>query len=115
MRIHDGQGTHILLGSSELDNSLLDGATSNESIDGDLFRLTDSMCSVHSLGVVRGIPVVVICQGVSYWPYEDFSAEGSQKTTVSAAVKLIPRPPARVLRQKMKISGLQSVSNCLNQ
>ena len=29
-----------------------------------------------------------------------------QKITVSAAVKLIPNPPARVERQKTKISGL---------
>jgi hypothetical protein len=39
---------------------------------------------------------------------EEVVGEGNdvQKITVSAAVKLIPNPPALVERQKTKISGL---------
>jgi hypothetical protein len=87
------------------------------------------MSSIHSLSIVRGIPIVIIYLSASFlhgfvdWKRRNGKRPRSrkvgvgewerrkkgddvQKITVSAAVKLIPNPPARVERQKTNISGL---------
>ena len=108
--------THLLLLSSELNDPLVDGSLRDESVDRDLSRLTQSMSSIHRLSVVTRVPIVVVWgrrrrKVVSFQCFggreERRDEKGSQKMTVSAAVKLIPNPPARVERQKTKISGLE--------
>lgn len=85
----------------------------NQTVHRDLLGLSNTMSPIHRLSIVRGVPVVVICRSDKLHRTSNVSTKEKtggdvnlQKITVSAAVRLIPSPPARVLRQNTKISGL---------
>jgi len=114
-----------------------EGDSRNQSIYSNLLSLPNSMSSIHSLSIVRRVPIVVIYSSALLWVHHiepemlrvyhieheniekgrwrvdrrrnrrrEGNRDDVQKITVSAAVKLIPNPPALVERQKTKISGL---------
>lgn len=96
-----------------MDSSLVTRHSRNQPVHRDLLGLAHTMRSVHRLRVVARVPIVVVCAGASACVRDATlnslpESLDSQKITVSAAVRLIPRPPALVDRQKTKISGLHN-------
>lgn len=103
----------LLLGP--LQDPLLDGALADEAVDGDLLGLTQPVGPVHGLLVHRGVPVAVVEDDLEGKAQRGQRAaadgDGPRRflppLTVSAAVRLMPSPPARVLSRKTKMSVLQ--------
>lgn len=52
--------THLAFFSGPLQNPLLDGSFANQSVDGHLFCLAQSMSPIHGLLIDSGIPVRVV-------------------------------------------------------
>lgn len=52
--------SYLALFACPLQNSLLDGALANESVNGHLFRLAQTMRSIHGLLVDSGIPIRIV-------------------------------------------------------
>ena len=68
------------------------------------------MSSVHSLLVNSWVPITVIENNLKATTInlgKKLKKAIGQLSTVSAAVKLIPRPPARVLKRNTNISDLK--------
>lgn len=88
-----------------------------------LLGLSQTMGPIHGLLVNGRIPVAIVENDLK--GYENTSKYGTRElhlrhnpSTVSAAVRLMPRPPARVLKRKTKISDLgreriKAHANCL--
>ena len=51
---------HIFLHAGELNDAFIDRALRNEAVNGDLTGLTQTMCTVHGLGVVRRVPIMIV-------------------------------------------------------
>ncbi len=74
-----------------------------EAEDKDLLGLPYPMCSVHRLQVCLRVPDQTISSAHSSngtVPHQSLS----KSTTMSAVTRLIPRPPARVVRRKTNFS-----------
>lgn len=106
----------LLLGP--LQDPLLDGALTDEAVDGHLLGLAQPVSPVHGLLVHGGVPIAVIKDDLEQRHNATFirlltSAAGVlaellfQPLTVSAAVRLMPSPPALVLSRKTKMSVLE--------
>ena len=54
------KATYVFLDSGHLNDTLIYGAFSDETIDGDLARLSQTVSTVHGLRVIGGVPVVII-------------------------------------------------------
>ena len=52
--------TYIFFDTSKLDDSFVNRALGDESIHSDLASLSQSMRTIHGLGIVRWVPVVII-------------------------------------------------------
>lgn len=50
----------IFLGSGQFKDTFFNRTSCNKSIYRDLLGLANTMCPIHSLGVVRGIPIMVV-------------------------------------------------------
>lgn len=102
----------LLLGP--LQDPLLDGALTDEAVDGDLFGLAQPVGPVHGLLVHRGVPVAVVKDDLEPKTQRRQRAllmcwlsSFCRPLTVSAAVRLMPSPPALVLSRKTKMSVLE--------
>lgn len=104
----------LLLGP--LQDPLLDGSLADEAVDCDLLGLAQPVSPVHGLLVHRGVPVAVVEDDLeerrqkSSYLNSEFQSDSLltvKRLTVSAAVRLMPRPPALVLSRKTKMSVLQ--------
>ena len=67
-----GGVTYIFLYSGQLNDTLVDRALRDQSVDGDLARLTQTVGTVHCLRVVGRVPVMVV---------EDDGVRGSEVDT----------------------------------
>lgn len=54
------QGTHILLDSRELDDTLVNGPLRDQAVDCHLTGLSETVSTIHSLSIVRRIPIVIV-------------------------------------------------------
>jgi hypothetical protein len=95
-----------------MNSSLVTHHSRNKPVHRDLLGLAHTVRSIHRLRVVARVPIVVVCAAASARVRDATlcslpGLRNSQKMTVSAAVRLIPRPPALVDRQNTKMSGLQ--------
>lgn len=54
------QSTYILLHTRKLNDAFIDHALGNETIDGHLASLTQTVCTVHGLGIIGRVPVMVV-------------------------------------------------------
>lgn len=52
--------TYVFLDTRQLHNSLVDGALRDQTIDGNLTGLTQTMSTIHCLSVIGGVPIVII-------------------------------------------------------
>jgi len=90
---------------STLEHTLFDAVLSDEAEDINLLRLADAMSAIHCLQISLRIPRMQE-RSVSYQAILllDMYQSLSYSTTISAVVKLIPSPPARVVSKKMNFS-----------
>lgn len=54
------QNTDILLDSSKLDDTLVNGSFRDQAVDCHLSSLSETVSTIHGLSVVRRVPIVVV-------------------------------------------------------
>ena len=55
-----GEITRLFLDARKLDDAFVDCALSDESVNSDLSRLTQTMSTIHSLCIIGRIPIVIV-------------------------------------------------------
>lgn len=109
--IRESKNPHYLtFFPSSLQYPLLDGSLANQAINSDLFCLPKTVRSIHCLLINRRVPVGVVKNNL---PKLKINCAvlmsdriNAMPQTVSAAVKLMPNPPARVESKNTKMSVL---------